>query len=142
MQIRKALVPLDPSPLSQQTIERLIALKEKIFVPLTLLHVIDFDLLSCQGFAERTYAEFEERVRREARELIEGQQALFRSAGIETEILLVEGEVRKSICKLADSGKYDLLVVGKSPDAELRKFLFGQIGNYLMHHVSCPVLAL
>lgn len=140
MENRKILVPLDGSPISTQTIERLIALKENITLPLTLLHVLDLGRLSSQGFPEMTYGQFEERARAEAVTFIEDQQKRFAAAGIKSETILKEGSVRDTITALADSGEYDLLAIGKNADGELRKLLFGQVADYIIRHVKCPVL--
>lgn len=140
MKNRKILVPLDGSPLSAQTIKSLIAMKENITVPLTLLHVLDSSTISYQGFAEKTLEEIEERARDKVRNLLAEQQKLFTAAGMEVETILKEGDVRETVCAVVDSGKFDLLVIGKHTDSELRNLLFDQISNYLVHHVKCPVL--
>lgn len=136
----KILVPLDSSPLSAQTIKSLIAMKENITVPLTLLHVFDQSMLSYRGFAEKSFTEIEEQAREEARLLLAGQQAEFTEAGMKVETQIKEGHARDTICELADSGEFDLLVIGKHVDSDLRNLLFGQVANYVVHHVKCPIL--
>lgn len=140
MVARKVLVPLDSSPISIQTIKHLIALKETVSLPLTLFHVLDLGRLSTLGFPEVSYSQFEERARGEARKFLEDQQQLFAAAGIKTETRLKEGPARETICALADSGEFDLLVVGKNSDGDLRRLLFGQVADYVIHHTKCPVL--
>ncbi len=140
MKDRKILVPLDASPLSSQTIKSLIAQKENLSFPVTLLHVLDRSRLSYRGFAEKTFAEIEEQALADARSFIAAQQAEFAAAGIEVETLVKEGHARETICELADSGEYDLLVIGKHVDSDLRNLLFGQVANHLVHQVKCPVL--
>jgi len=140
MNDRNILVPLDGSPISAQTLKTLIELKGSVTCPLTLLHVLDLDALSYRGFAETSYRAIEEQARAKAREFIAGQQDLFAAAGVQVEALVAEGHVRETICKIADSGEYDLLVIGKQTDGELRNLLFDQVANYVVHHVKCPVL--
>lgn len=140
MKSRKILVPLDGSPLSGRTIQNLIGLKENLRIPLTLLHVLDLSRISYRGFAEKSFAEIEDDAREKARQLIARQQAEFAAAGMETATLIKEGHARETICELADSGEYDLLVIGKHVDSDLRNMLFGQVANYVIHHVTCPVL--
>lgn len=139
---QKILVPLDGSPISAQTVKGLIAMKDHLAKPLTLLHVLDLERLSCQGFPDSNYIEFAKRARREAREFIERQQQIFAEAGMETETLVKEGDVRDVICALADSGDYELLVIGRNPVSELRDLLFGQVANHVVHRVKCPVLVI
>lgn len=140
MKNRKILVPLDDSPISAQTIKSLIALKESVTIPLTLLYVLDLDTISYQGFAETPFNEIEERARESARQLVAALQEPFAAAGMAVESIIMEGNARDTICKLADSGKYDLLVIGKQAESELRNLLFDQVANYVVHHVKCPVL--
>ncbi len=140
MKDRKILVPVDGSPLSIQTVKRLIALKDSITLPLTLLHVFDLGAISYRGFAEKDFRDIEKQALEEARQFVAGQQALFADAGMQVETLVVEGHPREAICKIADSGPYDLLVIGKHADTDLRNLLFGQVSNYVVHHTQCPVL--
>lgn len=140
MKDRKILVPVDSSLLSAQTLERLIALKESITIPLTLLHVLDLNTLSYRGFAETDFRDIEARAREDARQFVTAQQERFAAAGMQVEALVVEGHARETICRIADSGTYDLLVIGKPAESDLRKLLFGQVANHVIHHVRCPVL--
>ena len=137
---RKILVPLDGSPLSAQTIKSLIALKENLTAPLTLLHVLNLNMLSYRGFAKKSFSEIEEQAREEARKFIAEQQVAFAAAGMEVTTLVKEGHARETICELADSGEYDLLVIGKHIDSDLRKLVFGHVSNYVIHHAKCQVL--
>jgi len=140
MKDRKILVPLDGSPISAQTLETLIDLKGSITCPLTLLHVLDLDSLSYRGFAETSFRDIEEQARAKARNFIAGLQDLFAAAGVQVDAIVEEGHVRETICKIGDSGEYDLLVIGKQTDGELRNLLFDQVASYVVHHVKCPVL--
>lgn len=140
MKQRKVLVPLDDSQLSAQTVQRLIALKESMADPLTLLHVMDFSRVSYRGFAQKTFAEIEAEAREGATQFIAAQQALFAAAGMQVETLVKEGYARETICEVADSGEFDLLVIGRQPDSDLRKLLFGQVANFVIRQVSCPIM--
>jgi nucleotide-binding universal stress UspA family protein len=138
----KLLVPLDRSALSGQTVQALIARKTDFGSALTLLHVLDLEMLESRGFPDKGITEFSQRVRQEALAFLEGQQQLFAAAGINVTTLLKEGNSRETICKLADSGDFDMLVMGRNPGGELRALLLGQVANYVIHRVRCPVLLL
>jgi len=139
---QKVLVPLDRSPISTRAVEGLIAFKDHLTPPLVLLHVLDLDRLSVSGFAEKTYSEFAERARREAEQFIAEQKELFEQAGIAVETLLEEGPALETICKIADSGQYELVAIGRNPVSEIRDLLFGQVANSVVHQIKCPVLVL
>lgn len=142
MKDRKILVPLDGSSISAQTVQSLLALKATITFPLTLLHVIDSRRISYEGFGSTPYQEIEERFREQGRQFIAEKQAQFAAAGMPVTTLVKEGFVRDVICELADSGEFDLLVIGRKPDTDLRNLLFGQVANHVIHTVKCPVLIL
>ncbi|NCO53119.1 MAG: universal stress protein [Deltaproteobacteria bacterium] len=139
---QKILVPLDRSPISAHTREKLFAMKSHLNPPLVLLHVLDLDLLATQGFPEKSHAEFSQRARAEAEKFMQEQKTLFAAEGIEVETLLVEGPALETICEHADSGSYELVAIGRNPVSEMRDFLFGQVSNKLIHKVRCPVLVL
>ena len=140
MKERKILVPVDASPLSERTLQRLIELRKSLSAPLTLLHVLDPNAISYRGFAEKDFRDIEAQAREEARQFLAGLKSRLAAAGIQAEALVVEGPVRETLCTLADSGSYDLLVIGKPDESELRNLLFGQVANHVIHQVRCPVL--
>lgn len=142
MNDRKILVPLDQSAISDQTVQNLLALKDVFTFPLTLLHVHDHRRLSYQGFGTTHFHVIEQRARESAQTFIEEQQARFTTAGIPTVTLVLEGPARETICSLADSGEFDLLVIGRKPDTDLRNIIFGQVAHHAIHTVKCPVLIL
>lgn len=139
---QKILVPLDTSPISAHTRERLFAMKQHLNPPLVLLHVLDLNLLATQGFPEKSHAEFSQRARTEAENFLQEQKSLFAAEGIEVETLVETGPALETICQHADSGNYELVAIGRNPVSEIRDLLFGQISNKLIHKVRCPVLVL
>ena len=140
MKNRKILVPLDGSPVSAQTVKNLLALKDKISFPLTLLHVLDLNMLSYRGFAKMTFTEIENKARQKASQFIADQQERFAAAGLAVDTVVKEGHICETICAVADSGDYDLLVIGRMPAEENQRQPFGLIANEIIHQVKCPVL--
>lgn len=140
MKEQKILVPLDRSSLSAQTVKTLIAMKKSLNLSPTLLHVLDLSQLSYRGFAQLSFDEIEDQAREQARQFVAEKQAEFAAAGVEAVTLVKEGHIRETIGELADSGDYDLLVIGKHSEGDLRHPLFGRFANHLVHHVKCPVL--
>lgn len=138
----RLLVPLDNSAISAQTVRSLLELRPQFTRPLTLLHVLDLDLLACRGFIDTSFAEFSQRAHEDAVALLAEQARIFTQAGVEVTTLLKEGQAREQICVLADNGDYDLLVIGRNPVSQVRDLLFGQVSNFVVHRVKCPVLIL
>lgn len=138
----RVLVPLDDSAISAQTVRSLLKLRTEFTRPLTLLHVLDLDLLACRGFIDTSFTAFSQRAHEDAVALLAKQARIFTQAGVEVTTLLKEGHARDQICALADSGDYDLLVIGRNPVSQVRDLLFGQVSNFVVHQVKCPVLIL
>lgn len=138
----KILIPVDDSPTTQKTIERVIGHKAQFPQQLTLLHVVNDQL------DYRMIPDFQvEMVRENAKKA--GQQQLDRvarqlsEAGFETELLLEFGAPRQVISQIANEQQFRLLVIGRhSGGGEIRDVLFGSVANYVLHHVKCPVLLL
>ncbi len=140
MKDMKVLVPLDGSHNSSRTVKALFSMKEKIAGSLTLLHVFDHDRISYRGSPDLNYATITERARAAAREFLEEQRKIFAAEGIEAEVLFKEGPSRKTICDVADSGDFDLLIIGRHTEGEIRNLIFGQVANYVIHKVKVPIM--
>jgi len=136
----KILIPVDESATSQNTIDKVIELKEQFPQRLTLLHVVNDQL------AYRMIPDFQvEMVRENAAkagqlhlEKIAGQLGI---AGFEPELLLEFGTPRLVIPQIANERGFQLLVIGRHVGGgEIRDVLFGSVANYVLHNVKCPVL--
>jgi nucleotide-binding universal stress UspA family protein len=138
----RILVPLDGSKNSERTVQTLLKMLAGNTGTLTLLHVLDHDRISFRGVPSVNYDQVTERARIAARKFIEEQRERFAAAGVNARALLKEGPARKTICAEADSGDYDLMIIGRHTDGELKNLLFGQVSNYVIHNVKNPVMIL
>jgi len=137
----KTLVPVDNSSTSDQTLKRIIALKERLSTELTLLHVIDIDKL-----AYRMIPDFQlDMIRKNAgdtgRQLLDDRVSILEEAGFSVQARLEFGSPRQVICTMANDEKFQLLVVGRHEGTgEIRDVLFGSVANFVLHNIACPVL--
>jgi nucleotide-binding universal stress UspA family protein len=134
-----ALLPLDESANAARTVSHLIALKNKIDFPLTILHVFDLERIQYRGITGINWALAHEQARKAATVFLQQQQEIFRKEGMKVEALMKEGAPRKVICDLANSGTYDLLIIGRHTEGEIKNLLFGSVSNYVIHNVKCPL---
>ncbi|MCF6179058.1 MAG: universal stress protein [Geopsychrobacter sp.] len=136
----RILVPIDDSPTCRNTIDQIIAHRERFSKTLTLLHVIDDQL------AWRMIPDFQvEMVRENA--LKAGEALLLRkrekleAAGYTVTTLLETGVPRQIITQTAKDQEFELLIIGRhTGGGEIRDVLFGSVANYVLHKVNCPVL--
>lgn len=134
------LVPVNDSSTTDKTIEDIITNRQRFTARLVLLHVINDQL------AYRMIPDFQiEMVRKNAMqaatERMEKLADRLRDAGLDVELRIEFGMPRRLIPQIANSGDFQLLVLGRrSGRGEIRDVLFGSVANYVLHNVRCPVL--
>ena len=138
----KILVPIDNSDTSRQTVSTLIENKERLTLPVTLLHVVDTERLAYRMIPDFQVSMIREKANAAARQFLDEQGRAFAQAGIESEQRLEEGEPRSTIVHIANEEEYRLLIIGRHTMGEIRDVLFGSVANHIMHKVHCPVLLL
>jgi nucleotide-binding universal stress UspA family protein len=65
---------------------------------------------------------------------------LLTEAGIDAEIMVRHGDVVEAILEEADSGKYDLIVLGSTEGWTLRGLMLGNVTQQIINRASCAVL--
>ncbi|HKL48536.1 MAG TPA: universal stress protein [Desulfuromonadales bacterium] len=138
----KILVPIDNSDTSRQTVSTLIENKERLTLPVTLLHVVDTERLAYRMIPDFQVSMIREKANAAARQFLDEQGRAFAQAGIESEQRLEEGAPRSTIVHIANEEEYRLLIIGRHTMGEIRDVLFGSVANHIMHKVHCPVLLL
>lgn len=138
----KILVPIDNSDTSRQTVSTLIENKERLTLPVTLLHVVDTEKLAYRMIPDFQVSMIREKANAAARQFLDEQGRAFAQAGIESEQRLEEGTPRSTIVHIANEEEYRLLIIGRHTMGEIRDVLFGSVANHIMHKVHCPVLLL
>lgn len=76
--------------------------------------------------------------RREAEVELEETARTLGLGSAETTVLT--GDPGPILCQLANSGDYDLVVVGSHGSGFLKRVLVGSVSHHLLHHAPCPVL--
>ncbi len=136
----KILVPVDGSGTSARTIQSIISYKERFPFLLTLLHVVDFDKLAYRMIPDFQVEMVREPARRAGENLLKQQQTLFSEAGMPTKTRLEFGSPREVIPRVANEEDFQLVILGRRGQGEIRDVLFGSVTNYVLHRVRCPVL--
>lgn len=138
----KILVPIENSDTSRQTVSTLIRHRERLTLPVTLLHVVDIERLAYRMIPDFQVSMIREKAIAAGRQFLDEQGRAFAQAGIETEQRLEEGAPRSTIVHIANEEEYQLLIIGRHTMGEIRDVLFGSVANHIMHKVRCPVLLL
>ncbi|KAK1562856.1 hypothetical protein Q3G72_018121 [Acer saccharum] len=59
---------------------------------------------------------------------------------VKAETLIVEGDPKDKICKLAEQMHIDLLVVGSRGLGKIKRAFLGSVSDYCAHHAVCPIV--
>lgn len=60
--------------------------------------------------------------------------------GLSVEKAISRGDVGAAICKFAEEGEYDLVVVGTRGYGEVKSIVIGSVSHKVLHICQCPVV--
>lgn len=138
MRIQRILVPFDFSEHSEKALRWAAAMGEKWGAPLLLLHVVAPPVYPpmMAGFMDPT--QFETSLKLDAekrlRQVAEGLQ------GVRAEARVEIAEPFHEICRVAQEGRSDLIVMGTHGRTGMAHVLLGSVAERVVRHAPCPVL--
>ncbi|MFA5515612.1 MAG: universal stress protein [Desulfuromonadales bacterium] len=138
--IHKILVPVDGSRTTERTIAALIKHRQRFSVPLTLLHVIDLERLAYRMIPDFQVSMVREHAQKAGENLLRQTHERLVHDGVAAHTRLEFGSPRELIPRIANEEEFDLLIIGRRWQGEIRDVLFGSVANHVLHHVVCPVL--
>ena len=53
---------------------------------------------------------------------------------------VVHGDPAIEICRVAEEGRFDLVVIGSHGSGFLKRVVLGSVSHHVLHHAPCPVL--
>jgi len=136
---RRILVPVDGSGPALNATRTAATLAREWGAELVLLTVVPIpqSLVSVAGLGQDIIDEYVEMT---AREALSGAEAVLAEVGVGGEVLVEVGFPGQAIIAEAESGGYDLVVMGKRGMGELRGLLLGSVSDRVSHHLRLPVL--
>ncbi len=138
-ELKKILVPVDGSAESVCACQWAVSIAEKTQAELRLLYVVDlnekmnsFDQVSMSGYIPETIKK-------------KGEELLYHYAchiphGVRYETVLKLGSPYQQILAFAEEWKPDWILMGSRGASNLREIIMGSVSQYVLHHVSCPVM--
>lgn len=76
----------------------------------------------------------------ESWEIFADPKRILTEAGLETHLLLTEGDPASEVVKAANDGGFDLIVLGHRGQSPVRAFLLGSVSDRVVNHAHCSVL--
>ena len=78
---------------------------------------------------------------KKGQQVLDGERARLADSGVEIDTKLAEGDASAALVTEAESGDYDLLVVGNKGMTGVTRFLKpGAVPNRVSHHLPCTML--
>jgi nucleotide-binding universal stress UspA family protein len=146
----KILLATDGSSEARLAARTAVELAQKTDSEVHLIHVFDVALIALL-YPEATDPKgvkvpepiLEEDLQRHAREVLEGEVKLLRSAGgTVAQSHLVMGEVAREIVHLAEELGVGLIVMGSRGRGGIRRALMGSVSDSVVRHAPCPVMVI
>jgi nucleotide-binding universal stress UspA family protein len=73
-------------------------------------------------------------------EIEAGIERTITAIGRPAERRVVHGDPAIEICRVAEEGRFDLVVIGSHGLGFLKRVLLGSVSHHVLHHAPCPVL--
>ena len=132
----KILVPLDGSKYSEKALLHACDMAKNYQASLTLIYVVEksipFNLLDRKEYLE-ILRKFGNKV------LIKGKKTTTDN-GVDSKIIMKEGNVANEVVKLAKKEKYNLVIVGSKGLGVTTRFFLGSVSNKLANNSPCSIL--
>jgi nucleotide-binding universal stress UspA family protein len=144
VEIREILCPIDFSETSRRALEHATIVAGWYKSRLTALHVMHTPLFPAPpifvaGFADAPTAPAVPDRRAREDELRAWLEPA-RQAGLETDVLVVEGNTAARILEQASARKSDLIVSGTEGLGGVERFMLGSVAETVLRQGSCPVM--
>jgi nucleotide-binding universal stress UspA family protein len=141
--VSKILAAVDFSPGSQTAVECALVLARALHSTVTLLHVCRSpDAMSTIVPGADCVVDAED-VRTSARRFLEEMRSDAQSkADVEIALAVHEGSPDQEILALAQSDRFDMIVMGTHGRTGLRHVLMGSVAEVVVRHATCLVLTI
>ena len=155
--IRKIVVGLDSSDLSQNALQRAILLAQSYNAELKLVHVlVDSEpgapqfsgyfggpiYPSISSTVVESYQTAWNQFVEHSQSLLNQQISETRQTGVDVSGVLLYGNPGAQLCEIARTWNADLVVVGSRGLSGISELLIGSVSNYVLHHALCSVLVI
>lgn len=135
--IKKILVPIDGSEGSKKALEMAIAIAKAANASLTALEVIE-DFGPLPGYYEAA-PQGKDRVKWVSEQRFEKVHPILDESGVSWERQVVEGYAADEIVRIAEEGKFNMIVIGSRGLSAMGRFLVGSVSDRVVNHAPCSV---
>jgi nucleotide-binding universal stress UspA family protein len=134
---RTVVLATDLSPISGAATTAALDIARSLGARLLAVSVIDPGSLRLPGGRFRLRVD---QVRSEREQVAQELVARGRSAGVEVDFLVWEGDPGEAIVEAATAEGADMIVVGSHGRGTVGRFLIGSVSDHVVRNAPCPVL--
>lgn len=142
--MKKILVPVDGSAASQKAATKAIDIAKKFDSEITFIHVMyEPDVNRYNKFGvliDPELKKLKEKLKETEKKMMDSLINSLDVEGVKIERKIVPGVAYEEILKEADSGKYDLIVMGQLGYSKIKRFFVGSVTYRVISDSTCPVL--
>lgn len=138
----KLLVTTDGSDHSLKTVEKAIKLAIPLKAEVTVLSVVQNVPIHVfpEGFSTQEYLSIEKKLEKNAKDLLAQAEQKFKENGLKVDTIIGMGNPADFICKVADEGDYDIVILGSRGLGGFKQLILGSVSNKVAHFVKKSVL--
>lgn len=137
----RTLLALDPSGASQRCVDFLASLEEgRQGLDLTLIHVVNPDRFGLDHLPGEARYEALRSLHQAAEGLLALHAERLQGAGYAVRTRVEEGVTGKTLCRVYNEDRFELVVMGRRGMGDLNEMLFGSVTHFVVHHCSGHVL--
>jgi nucleotide-binding universal stress UspA family protein len=136
----KVLIPVDTARNSITAEEYAIKLNWRMPLAVTLLNVMNTKRLEQHGISPDDQERIKSAMRKRAQAVLETAAEPFKKSEVEYETVIEEGQPAAIICKVAEQGGYDMVILPQSGLSELEEILGGSVVHNVLWKCKTPVL--
>jgi universal stress protein A len=140
MIVQHVLVPIDFSATADRALAYAIALAQQLQARLTLLHVLDMTPVTMDEMTAGVTATSLEAQETEAQHLLQASLERVQRAGLQGDLLLVQGTPTQTIVDMAGEQGVDLILMGTHGRTGLAHVFLGSVAEHVVRQAPCPVL--
>lgn len=138
----KILLATDGSDYSLQSLQKIIPMAKAMHADITILSIAEEMpfLRGTEGMSQEELEALLSTINREAELGLERAADLFEAEGLGVETRLRAGKPAEAICKEAEEGGFDLIVLGDTGRGGLRELFLGSVSNKVAHQAKTDVM--
>lgn len=138
--MKNILVPIDGSKNSKLALEKAKELAKVSNGQVTVVTIVKDLSAQLYNLENKDKEEIRNVFKKQGKEILKEGLEVFEECSGKIESLFINGDPAQEIINLADTGKYDLIVMGSRGLNAFSRLMIGSVSNKVLNHVSISVL--